>query len=301
MPVETFGYIDSLNVNYPVPADGLVNGDDHIRGIKATLKATFPYMTASTYIGPVKLNDLQNGRVRLADDSAETPSLAFTDEATLGFYRPRTGVIGFTGTLRGLGARNPGDIFFHAGDTAPDGSYACDGQEVSRTTDAALFAVIGVRYGIGNGSTTFNLPNAKNRFPRHRDLSGNAGIVGTSLSWLLGGHVHTGSGSTSSVGAHQHYTTVTGYTSVAGAHIHAAGAAVLAGGGFGGAGLVAYTANGDPSGFTSSAGAHDHSLTAGGYSDAQGAHGHTYSFTTSSVGGAENRPDSITFLMCIQR
>lgn len=35
----------------------------------------------------------------------------------------------------------------------------CQGQAVSRTTYAALFAVIGTKYGAGNGTTTFNLPN----------------------------------------------------------------------------------------------------------------------------------------------
>lgn len=44
--------------------------------------------------------------------------------------------------------------------TIPDGYLAQNGQAVSRSTYAALYAVIGTRYGAGNGSTTFNLPNA---------------------------------------------------------------------------------------------------------------------------------------------
>lgn len=50
MPLETFGYLDSLNANNPAISDGLVNGDDHIRGIKSTLKATFPGVRASASI-----------------------------------------------------------------------------------------------------------------------------------------------------------------------------------------------------------------------------------------------------------
>ena len=46
-----------------------------------------------------------------------------------------------------------------AGSTTPQGWLLCDGSAVSRTTYAALFAVIGTTYGAGNGSTTFNLPN----------------------------------------------------------------------------------------------------------------------------------------------
>lgn len=41
----------------------------------------------------------------------------------------------------------------------PDGYLLCDGSAVSRTTYAALFAKIGTLYGVGDGTTTFNLPN----------------------------------------------------------------------------------------------------------------------------------------------
>lgn len=43
--------------------------------------------------------------------------------------------------------------------TTPPGWLAADGTNVSRTTYAALFAVIGTTYGVGDGSTTFGLPN----------------------------------------------------------------------------------------------------------------------------------------------
>ena len=58
-----------------------------------------------------------------------------------------------------------GTIAAYAGSTAPIGTMLCDGAAVSRTTYAALFALIGTKYGIGNGSTTFNLPNLKGRVP----------------------------------------------------------------------------------------------------------------------------------------
>jgi microcystin-dependent protein len=60
----------------------------------------------------------------------------------------------------------PGEMKMWATDTfVPDGWLLCQGQEVSRTTYAALFANIGVAWGIGDGSTTFNLPDAKGRSP----------------------------------------------------------------------------------------------------------------------------------------
>lgn len=54
----------------------------------------------------------------------------------------------------------------------PSGWLECDGSAVSRVTYAALFSVIGTSYGVGNGSTTFNLPNYKNQFLRGFDASG---------------------------------------------------------------------------------------------------------------------------------
>lgn len=47
--------------------------------------------------------------------------------------------------------------------SAPSGWLICDGSAVSRTTYATLFAVIGTNFGIGDGSTTFNLPNFKGK------------------------------------------------------------------------------------------------------------------------------------------
>lgn len=43
------------------------------------------------------------------------------------------------------------------------GWLLCDGQAVSRTTQSLLFNVIGTTFGVGDGSTTFNLPNANGR------------------------------------------------------------------------------------------------------------------------------------------
>lgn len=47
--------------------------------------------------------------------------------------------------------------------TIPDGWLWCDGSAVSRNTYANLYKRIGTRYGAGDGSTTFNLPDLRNR------------------------------------------------------------------------------------------------------------------------------------------
>jgi len=49
-------------------------------------------------------------------------------------------------------------LFAGVGATPPVGWFLCDGQEVSRVGFAALFAAIGTLYGVGDGSTTFNVP-----------------------------------------------------------------------------------------------------------------------------------------------
>lgn len=56
-----------------------------------------------------------------------------------------------------------GAVVDFAGSTAPAGWLLCYGQTVSRTTYADLFAVIGTTYGVGNGSTSFNLPDCRGR------------------------------------------------------------------------------------------------------------------------------------------
>jgi microcystin-dependent protein len=59
-----------------------------------------------------------------------------------------------------------GGVTQYAGATSPSASWAiCDGTAVSRTTYATLFSRIGTTYGVGDNSTTFNLPNLKGRIP----------------------------------------------------------------------------------------------------------------------------------------
>lgn len=56
-----------------------------------------------------------------------------------------------------------GVITAFGGSNAPNGWLSCDGSAVSRTAQAILFSVIGVTYGVGDGSTTFNLPDFRSR------------------------------------------------------------------------------------------------------------------------------------------
>lgn len=51
----------------------------------------------------------------------------------------------------------------YAGSTAPANWLLCDGSAISRTTYATLFAIISTTYGVGNGTTTFNIPDLRGR------------------------------------------------------------------------------------------------------------------------------------------
>jgi len=85
----------------------------------------------------------------------------------------------------------------------------CDGSAISRTTYANLFAVIGTNFGTGDGSTTFNLPDFRGKFPRGAPASTNPGGTGGEDTHVLSvaelaTHHHSGlptTGSASGAGA----------------------------------------------------------------------------------------------------
>lgn len=56
-----------------------------------------------------------------------------------------------------------GSVTMFAASTAPAGWLLCDGSDISRTTYADLFAIIGETYGAGDGSTTFTLPDMRGK------------------------------------------------------------------------------------------------------------------------------------------
>ena len=58
-----------------------------------------------------------------------------------------------------------GVLYPFAGSSAPTGYLLCDGTAASRTTYATLFATISTAYGVGDGSTTFGLPDMRGRVP----------------------------------------------------------------------------------------------------------------------------------------
>jgi microcystin-dependent protein len=91
--------------------------------------------------------------------------------------------------------------------TAPTDWLLCDGTAVSRTTYSTLFILFGTTFGAGNGSTTFNLPNYKNRMPYGADTVA-IGATGGSADSVVVSHTHTAT-STSTVTDPGHLHSVT--------------------------------------------------------------------------------------------
>jgi microcystin-dependent protein len=80
----------------------------------------------------------------------------------------------------------PGAVTDYAGSSVPTGWLECDASAVSRTTYAALFTAIGTTWGVGDGSTTFNLPPSSGRTRIGRG-------TGTVAETVAAGSVSTGS------------------------------------------------------------------------------------------------------------
>lgn len=99
-----------------------------------------------------------------------------------------------------------GKIDMYAGASAPSGWLLCNGQAVSRVTYARLFNVIGTTYGAGNGSTTFNVPDMRDRFPVGAGNLYSRNSAGGSKDAIIPYHRHSVSAVTDGItgGGHTH-------------------------------------------------------------------------------------------------
>jgi microcystin-dependent protein len=120
-----------------------------------------------------------------------------------------------------------GMISAFGGTVAPDGWFICDGTAKSRSQYADLYAVVGLSFGAGDGSTTFNLPDLRGRFLRGTDgaagrdsdaasrtamaSGGNTGNnIGSVQSDAFQGHKHDITFQTSGTGGTANYPLVRG-------------------------------------------------------------------------------------------
>ena len=160
-----------------------------------------------------------------------------------------------------------GMIADFGGPNAPPGWLICDGRLISRTTYSALFAVIGTYWGVGDGSTTFGLPN-----PNGRSLVG-PGTVVDSLGLSYGFSFTEQTGFVSNTIAQANLPNYALYCDVQGNHNHTG--ADTAAGGHAHTTDVQGNHNHDTGGGGGGASANgDHTHT--GYTDTQGNHLHNY-------------------------
>lgn len=105
------------------------------------------------------------------------------------------GVAGLVNQYTGHNMIFPGHIDYTARTSAPPGWLPCDGRALSRTVYASLFAAIGITYGAGDGSTTFNVPDDRGEFLRGADMGRgiDAGrVLGSLQTGQNASHTHTG-------------------------------------------------------------------------------------------------------------
>lgn len=164
------------------------------------------------------------------NDNALYPGIAWGNNRDLGFYNPTPNTLAVTingvevfrfnpsGAI-GIGTNNDrgtagtvltsngngqlvswsnptptGSVIAFAGQTAPSGWLLCQGQAVSRTTYADLFAIVGTTYGTGNGTTTFNLPDLRAEFVRGWDAGRGVDtgrVFGSSQGGDIQSHTHS--------------------------------------------------------------------------------------------------------------
>ena len=121
-----------------------------------------------------------------------------------------------------------GAVIPYAGASAPTGWLLCYGQAVSRTTYAALFSAISTTYGVGDGSTTFNLPDLRGRAVFGQDdMGGSSADRITVAGSGMDGDVLGTTGGSEFLHQHTHTATVTDL-----GHTHQIGTSGVGGTGF---------------------------------------------------------------------
>ena len=208
-----------------------------------------------------------------------------------------------------------GSILAFAGITTPSGWLWCNGAAVSRVTYSTLFTICGIAYGKGDGFTTFNLPDFRNRV-----LEGGATMdVRSYIEAGLPSMVHNHGGTVGSNGAHTHSVS----TNSTGAHTHTRGTMNITGtfngiekrsethiytGAFYDTGkdglgtgsndydnaVNGFDASRAWTGATSSAGAHSHTGTAA----SNGAHNHSVSIANNANSGLYGKSNTVQPAAC---
>lgn len=215
MPLETATYTSDLNPSNPAASDPLSNADDHMRLIKATIKNTFPNITGQITATQAQINALATGVSSYATGgfyAGTTSGLLVTTSAPTDLTMVAGGQLAATfhqdlstdfrgpvrvqGSLTINGAGNAlnaagivpigGMIMWLSDDLPTWGSWCwANGGTLSRTGNGALLYAEWsrnsgnpLRYGAGDGSTTFNVIDMTEVVPVGKSSMGGAGSSG---------------------------------------------------------------------------------------------------------------------------
>lgn len=176
-------------------ADFTTGSGDGASGAAATLKLSSA-AGADTSLGFGTRNSSNVALVWIDSATGPTAGLNLYDQTNA--YAPMASNLALQSAVQG-GTTTPvpvvpaGSIIAWSGSSAPSGYLICDGSAISRTTYAALFAVAGTSYGVGDGSTTFNVPDLRDRLPLGK--GSNNGTIGTQTGSMSASSVLTTSSS----------------------------------------------------------------------------------------------------------
>ena len=138
--------------------------------------------------------------------------------------------------LTGIQGVNTGIVIPWSDSSIPSGFLECAGAAVSRSTYAALFSVVGTTYGVGDGSTTFNVPNLQGKCCQNNSpskaLASSGGAATVAATGNVSGDLASHTLSASEIASHAH--PATGFGSSSGAP--GSGGSLSAGGSIGGGG-----------------------------------------------------------------
>lgn len=151
---------------------------------------TLKYFTSTL---KAKLDDIAENANNYSHPSSHDASMI--NESTTKRFVSDTEKDSWNAKLDDSSGTPAGTIITFASATAPTGYLKANGALLSRTTYSALFAAIGTTFGIGNGSTTFALPDLRGYFPRGWDDGrgvDNARVFGSAQADAMQVHRHSG-------------------------------------------------------------------------------------------------------------
>ena len=218
MGLETVTHIDDLVIANPVATDDKSQGDDHLRNIKKAIKATFANVTGAisathteldyTNVAAVGTSEASkalvtdaNGSIDVAAHNGSSQGLKLGGTLITSTAAELNHSDGVTSNIQtqidGVASSPTASVIAYAGSSIPSGWLLCDGTAINRTTYSTLFAAISTVYGVGDGSTTFELPDLKGRVIAGKEssdtrlTSGGSGINGGTLGSTGGTETHT--------------------------------------------------------------------------------------------------------------